>query len=340
MDQQLWSIVIVFSGVISSGQIALSAENPQPISISAARFSQMSSADQKMLLIRVFERRLEHAKNLYYKVDTFSKNHEDLDGEVGKPLNDASSRRFQYEQWGLGNSYRIDTNKYRQPKLDELYVWMASGFDADQGVGRSTGRVKGKEKTYGRIDTKHNPAVGDNQYRYWLNGDYPRWQEYLFRYLLSRRGEFEIEAPVEGDKVRLTVGYQPSWAKESGGKRAFLLDPQEGFLPIRGDSRWDGSPGRDGRPQWRVEKFTVTQSKLVGDVWMPIEMRFAIACSAATVPGFTVYDMTVSKIEGGKVTPADLEVPFTEGMFVVDAIKGVSYKAGPDGQPRGTPELR
>jgi hypothetical protein len=160
-QRQVNVLLFVTIGMFGLPQIGLTVENPQPITMSASRFGEMSAADQKALLERVFERRLEHARNLHYEVDIYCSHYENRDGELGGLLPDIAPRRFQYQQWQLDDSYRLNTNKYRSPDFEELYVWMSSGFDADQGVGRSTIRVKDKERTYGRIDTKqaHFPHV-------------------------------------------------------------------------------------------------------------------------------------------------------------------------------------
>jgi hypothetical protein len=336
-QRQVNMLVFVTIGMFGVPQTGLTVENRQPVTMSASRFGEMSTENQKALLGRVFERRLEHARNIHYEVDIYCSHYANRNGELGDPMPKIAPRRFQYQQWQLGDSYRHSTNKYRSPDFEELHVWMSSGFDGDQGVARSAIRVKGKEEAYGRIDTKEDPAIYDNQYRYWLDGTYPHWQEFLFRYLVGRKDEFEIEVPIEGDFVLLTVPYQPAWAKEPGGKRVFHLDPKKGLLPVKGDSRWHG-PSGSGKPTWRIEKFEIEDSQLVGDVWMPIKMRFSISASSAPVPNFSVYDMAVTKIEYGAVTDADLMLPFTEGMKVVDAIEGVTYRAGADGSPQGTVE--
>jgi hypothetical protein len=312
------------------GQVALGAQDRRTISMSAEEFSRLSVADQRALLVRAFERRRGHAKNLYYEAEQVVSWYEkDGNGERGKFLEEGPRRK--YRHWRLGDSYRMDSDMIRPKQVDVLH-WVSSGFDSEQGVCRSTMRTRGEKRTFGRIDTAHDPITMDNRYNYWLDGEYPHKEEYLFRYLLDHKDEFEIRSPVAGDKVQLTVGFQPWWADKPGGKRQFVLDPQKGFLPVQANSRWDGPP-TGGNPNWRVEKFTVEESRLVGDVWMPIRLMETTAVGHS--PRVAAMEISVSRIECDAVRPNDLVVPFTEGMEIVDAIKGVAYAADAHGNPAG-----
>ena len=305
----------------------------------ADKFSRMPPEDQKSLLVAIFERRLQHAKNLHYELDVFQRAHEDLNGQPGNPLaRDAVGLRFRYERWQLGNSYRIDTTKFKPPGYSEPCAWISSCFNDKQGIRRSTLRDESRADGYGRIDTTHDPELADNVYRSWLDGVDLQRQDYLFRYILSRKSEFKLESPVEQGRVQLTIGYQPHWADKPGGKRVFLLDPERGFLPVQGESRCDAAAEGKGKPRWHMERFTVAESKLAGDVWMPTKMRMQIAASTRIGPLIMVYDMTISRIEHNTVRPTDLEVAFRKGMIVVDAVKGVHYIADANGAPTETPK--
>jgi hypothetical protein len=332
MNGRLSAMVVLLAVTFFCNHAVLAVEKPVPVSMSAEEFSRLSVADQNTLLLRVFQRRLEHARNIHYDVEEFVKGYENHDGEPGRPVG-GKGVRVLFRNWRLGNSYRMDANKYGKPDDVGFFSCVTSGFDADEGVGRSTARINGKQPAVGRIDSQQDTATRDNDYNYWLDGDYPSWQEYLFRYILSRKSEFEIKSPVEGNEVQLTVAYQPAWAKKPGGERVFLLDPKKGFLPVRGTSRWE-EVRKEGKRSWRVEKFTVEESRLVGDVWMPIKLKLMI--SASTLPdAISVNEMKVSQIEYGNVTPSDLTVVFTKGMQIVDAVKGVAYIADANGDPAG-----
>lgn len=324
------SFVLSFIAVMSVASSVVAAEVLQPTSISAEAFSRLSSADQRALLVRVFERRLEHAGNLQYEVDLQYRFFENANGAPGRRKEFSVHRVCR--QWQLGGSYRLDSDMYL-PEAASPHKWTATSYNAQEGVGRFTLRQKGLERAFGRIDSRHDNLLEDNRFCLWLNGTYPHKEDYLFRYLLDHQSEFVVKAPVDGGHVELVVGYQPWWADKSGGQRVFLLDPNKGFLPIRGDSRWDAPPS-GGHDNWRIERFTVEESQLVGDVWLPVRITEQLAGSPAP-DNFTVLEMTVSRLEYGRVTPADLVVPFTEDMQVVDAIKGVTYVTDSDGNPAG-----
>ncbi|MAX38554.1 MAG: hypothetical protein CME33_18525 [Gimesia sp.] len=304
-------------------------EAAEPVSMSVAEFSQLDQAAQKTLLLDVFQRRLEHSKNLAYEVDLDLFIHENQDEQPGKLRSSGPFRRCR--EWRLGNSYRMDSDMFR-PQDKQASQWISDGFDGKKRVSRST--FTDKTHKYGRIDTIHDTLLRDNHFLFWLSGEYPSQEIFLFQDIIKHKDDFDIQTPVDDKFVQLTIDYQPSWKKEPGGKRVFLLDPSKGFLPVRGTSRWEGTQPNSGQRQWRIERFVVSESKLTGDVWMPIQLREEILASPAPKT-IAVHEIKVTHIEHGKVKPSDLVVPFTEGMTIVDAIKGVTYVTDEDGKPVG-----
>jgi len=315
------------------------------VSMSAEEFSRLSAEEQRALLVRVFQRRLEHAKNLYYDTEQVARSHHSLDGEPGKPLETSSGQRRRYRHWRLGDSFRIDTDTYRNRQDTEPWESRSMAADCEAGLGRDRTISKDKKiPTRGFVRYPFEPVSLD-RYRCWITDKTGRselhhvmeWGNFLFSYLLERKDEFEIEAPAAGDKVRLTLPWQSARAEKPGGKRVYLLDPRKGFLPIRYDARYD-SPPESAHPRWQTEKLVVEESRLVGDVWMPIKLRETgfMSLFPDTVG---VRETEVLRIEQGTVTRADLMVPFTEGMEVIDAIKGVRYVADAQGNPAGPVKL-
>jgi hypothetical protein len=314
----------------------------RPVSMSAEEFGRLSTEEQRQLLTRVFERRLEHSKNLYYEMEQRFTTHENSDGQPGKLLERSTVNRLQYRHWRLGGSFRMDYDALENPNAREVSTHYSCGVNAEEGVGRNTTVCKdGKQPPSGQVQYPFDPT-DNNIYVHWLDGNHsidllngsPHREDYLFRDILMHKDAFEIETPVEGGMVQLTIPYQPGWAEKPGGKRVFLLDPQKGFLPVRGDSRWREAPRNGDQVQWRVERFVVEDSRLVGDVWMPFKLTEQTL--ASPVPEMiAVVAIKVSRMECGTVKRADLAVRFTEGMKVVDVIEGVSYVADAQGNPAG-----
>lgn len=307
----------------------IQATEPESVSMSIAEFTQLDKAAQKSLLLNVFQRRLEHSKNLTYEVDLDLFIHENQDEQPGKLRSSGPFRRCR--EWRLGNSYRMDSDMFR-PQDKQASQWVSDGFDGKKRVSRS--KFTDKTRKYGRIDTIHDSLLRDNHFLFWLSGEYPSQENYLFQDIIKHKDDFDIQSPVEDKLVQLTIDYQPGWTRKPGGKRVFLLDPNKGFLPVRGISRWEAMPANGGQRQWRIERFVVAESKLVGDVWMPIQLREEILSSSAPKT-IAVHGIKVTRIEQGKVKPADLIVPFTEDMTIVDAIKGVTYVTDKAGKPVG-----
>jgi beta-lactamase regulating signal transducer with metallopeptidase domain len=314
------------------------AETPQPVSMSAEEFGRLSDAKQRALLRRVFERRMEHAENLYYETDAVFTGYETKGGDSERTVKFRFGRNRRH--WVLGASYRTDMGFDPNLTDDEPARGSSLGVNAVEGVGRLTGvSPDGKRPPTGQVTYASDPPDGI-PYHYWLsNRKHPHGyvlpDQRLFPYLLKHLNDFEITAL--DDKVRITFPWQPAWARQPGGTRTYILDPQKGFIPVRCDSRYDDPPGQN-RPKWREEHFVVEESRLVSDVWMPIKLTQEIG--ASTVPNLVNVDqVVVSRIEHGTVRPTDIEVPFTEGMQIVDTIEGVRYVADAEGKPNGPVEL-
>lgn len=295
------------------------AADPQPSSITIKQFAQLTPSEQRALLVKTFQRRLEHAKNLYYEVNInwlIYENQNELPGKLREPL---MSRQCRH--WQLGDSYRLEWDMFR-PEEKEACEWVFRSYDASNGITRSI--FKNQQRAQGRIDREQCNYIRDNAFIFWLRGSSPHKAQYLFQYLIDHKAEFEIEAPVADGKVRLTVDFQPYWTTRPGGKRIFLLDPEKGFLPVDGHSRWQEIRVDGNQSLWRVERFMVTETKRVGDVWMPVKLTEEIMGSSAPEI-ISTSEVEVTHIEHGKVKPKDLEIEFPPGMKILDAIKEETY---------------
>ena len=87
-------------------------EKLRTVSMSAEAFGRLSAAEQCALLVRVFQRRLEQAQNLFYEVDVTWRYYEDDHGHPGKPRELNPSDRQRYRHWLLGDSFRRDRDGF------------------------------------------------------------------------------------------------------------------------------------------------------------------------------------------------------------------------------------
>lgn len=327
-----WYCLLFLTATVQPG-VARAAESVAAFAMKASEFRGLSPEDQKTLLASAFARRLELAKNIQYEAVLTGQNHEYRAGKIGKLVVKLNGSRLRH--WKIGESFRVDTIRGGDMSIEPLPVEsVASGFDPKAGVGTSTIHFSNTARCFGRIDVSPDPINDSNRYAYWLDGKDTPEQEFFIRYIVEHRKDFEVDASVEGESIRLTLPWKPYWSEKVIGKRSFDLDPHKGFLPVRGDARWE-MPDQDGNLSWRNEEFFVENSKLVVDVYMPTRYKELLSASTLGDGLVTVWQTDVSKVEAGNVTPKDLEVPLTEGMEVVDAIKGVFYKVGPDGKPTG-----
>jgi len=296
-------------------------------SMSIDEFVQLAEVDQKSLLASAFEHRLQHAKNIHYEA-LMLLNVSEYDAEAEKPgkvLARLNGSRLSH--WVLGDSFRLDTARGGAEVANPVQ-FVAVGFDAESGVVRSTVHFSDRDRSFGRIGVEKDRINNFNRYSYWLNGEHIPQGDFIIRDLLDSRAQYRIEVPVESDRVHVTIPWTPYG---SSGSRTFLLDPEKGFLPVHGKGCWELDRS-NGKKSWRTEEFFVVESQLVDDVWMPTRLKEVIRASTLDAAKANVYNITVSEIEAGTVTPEDVEVPFSIGMEIVDAIEGVAYVVGPMGE--------
>jgi hypothetical protein len=292
----------------------------------ADQLRQLSPAERNSLIAAAFERRLKQCDNVEFVVRSVLKVYK-LNGTQLGDVKDTLCDETEH-MWRLGSSYRVDTE--RTADAGKVRQALSNHYDAGAGVSRSVVATT-RMQTGARIDTTPDRQTQEFRYQYWLDGQHTNLAEYIFRYLLDHKGEFSSEVRPDG-LVALTVPWAPRWSKTPLGTREFVLDPAKGFMPVSGKGRWE-QPKPTGPPNWRSEEFTADEAKLVGDVWMPMRLREVIHSSNGTPGTVNVWETAVDRIELGRVAPADLEVTFPKGTQVVDAIKGVTYHVGEDGQP-------
>jgi hypothetical protein len=304
--------------------------------MSAAAFGRLSAAEQRALLVRVYRQRLEQSHNLFYEVEEIQRGYKNDHGKPGKPSNNIPSYRWIYRHWRLGESFRGEQEWF--DKITDAAPASCSShvFNAAEGVARNTSIDKtGKSPSQGQVQYPISDG-GGAMYRYWFEQKGDEHSEiiddYIFSSLIRHQDQFEIKAPVADGKVQLTIPWQLSFMKKPGGKRVFVLDPQKAFLPIRSESRWDDLTFVRGKPEWRMERFEVQESRLVGGVWLPTKVKHEEANSVMR-DNIAVHDVKVLRVEPGAVKPSVFFLPFTVGMEVADTIEGATYVADAQGNP-------
>jgi hypothetical protein len=330
MIRHLRRILALTTSLIGVPIPSAAADDATAYSLTIDDFCRLPAADQKCHLKKSFNRRLQVTENIRYEARLRGRTYKYRDGRVGEITHDLNGRN--YRHWRLGNSYRIESEKGGAEVLNPV-EFGNSGFDSCTGVVTSTVRFASSPRIFARIGFDHDVDIREDRYAYWLDGKPDKMGEadYLIRDLVGQFDEYIIEAPVEQDKVRLTIPWQPVWSGKPIGTRQFILDPGKGFLPIRGTA-YCKLEETGGEPMWRSEDFSVGASRSVRDVWMPTNLKELIRASSTGEDHIVVWETDVTKIESGTVTATDLAVPFLAGTEVVDAIRGVSYVVGPGGE--------
>ena len=120
--------------------------------MSAEAFSRLSAADQRALLVRVFQRRLEQSHNLYYELDQFDKEYENHNGEPGKLWKNNPDNRRQDRHWRLGDSFRVDERVYYNASDAEPSYCTSQGLNSTEGVARDTSIDTKRQKPTARAE--------------------------------------------------------------------------------------------------------------------------------------------------------------------------------------------
>jgi hypothetical protein len=302
------------------------------------QFANLSLKEQKKVLERAFIERIEHSKNIHYRLEysiTFPKLSTDKPDfrKLIKMVNKFEDYNV-FEHWVRNDTYCMFIDEFETDKsLPTRRI--ISVFDQGKGVRKGV-QIYHVEKNIptGRVDTIHDPIVQLNSYLAWIggmSGDLHYKPFYIFIDLLEHRDEWIIETDIDSHLVRLRTVYPPrSTMEQYESKRTLLLDPMKGFMPIDGEFNWHGVDG--GYENWEEGGFVVEDSKLVGNVWMPILINEYFR-TKVTAQKFTLIKMKISDIEHGQVTNENMTFQFPENTRVVDAIQGVSYKTDANGEP-------
>ena len=323
--QVIWTLLYLLVGTL--GHSLLGSDDLQ--SISFAEFRDLDDANRRELIASSFESRLEKTRNFRYSCRQTIRTQRLHDGVLGKIV--WPGLMNVYHRSRIGESYRLHTVQFGEDlsgksKLQEVQ----SGFNSSEGIS-TVALHRGDGKVFGRIDTKHDTMVVDDRYSYWLTGPEVTAAEFQFPYLLAHKDRWVLNTADPEGLITLEVPWMPFHNRDkSFGWRHVWLDPEKGFMPVRGDARWEESPD-----SWRTEQFTVKEAEAVDGLWMPMHIVEVVDASSGgeSRKGIAgVYEMTVEALEFGNVTEMDLEVVFPAGTEVVNAIEGVTYFLGDAGE--------
>lgn len=266
--------------------------------------------------------------NIHYIVKTDFSNYEYDEGDLKNPIADSETHTI-YSCWQIDNSFRMSMRRDRKNAALNPNERIETTYDAKDGSVRSTGRIRGANRAFARIDTKPDKIVEYDRFRYWLDGKHTPTGEFIFRCIVDKFDEMSLEKGADDTTVVLVVPWQPIYKRKPVGTRSYVCDIRMGFMPISGRAEW-----KDGN-QWRFEKFTVESPQLLENIWMPGKLQEIIGGSPLGDKTVAVYNTEVLTLEAGTVDSSDLKVTFPEGAQVVDSRQGVFYKAGRNEEPVG-----
>jgi WD40 repeat protein/beta-lactamase regulating signal transducer with metallopeptidase domain/uncharacterized GH25 family protein/glutathione peroxidase-family protein len=320
----LWDLKSVSDAVTWAA--ASSAEKSEQPTATAETFRKLSDAEQRATLVKAFERRPQQGKNLFYETEQVYRAFKSDSWQPGKPVTQYPSYiRYHYRYWQLGDSYKMETRQYDDPKTVDFYRYSANAENAQEGVGRNVTISKGQSPiSQGQVVYPNARSI-DKRFAFVPSPDdlsaTSGNPQYFFQYLIAKKDRYEIKSSDAGDGIQLLIPWRTT-------KQVLLLDPQKDFLPIRHTTRWEIPRTKDQEGYWSETQFEVQESRLCDKVWMPVKM---VSKSLSSLNILTVVETNILRMESGNVKPADLLLPFTEGMQVADIIEGATYTADAQG---------
>ena len=284
-------------------------------------FRALPAGQQEDRLAQAFAYRLQQCGNISVRTDVRLRNHTfGLDGRVGEPVNDGVHRVYHHRR--LHGGYRVSIDQavgYDEPvTLSEVY-----NFNPRTGESRGVSYLPGLSPR-GWFQVRQPISWESDPFVFWLDGKDTESQQFLFRYLLDHRSQFDIETAQQDGLVRLTVPWRPPHSHEVLGVQEFTLDPAKEFLPVSGRGYWE-QPVGEGNTIWRSVEFTVTESKRFDEIWMPVRLRHLVQASPLRPDVVNVYDVELLELEFGNVTRPDLHVSFPDRTMVIDSVNGLRY---------------
>ncbi|MDR2755319.1 MAG: hypothetical protein LBC20_06395 [Planctomycetaceae bacterium] len=329
-----WFILLIFL----IAQSFILANNKESQFTKFESFKELDSVKQRLLLKQVFEQYLTFSHNLSYKIEVISEFRKYSSDSAGELIESPTRKTFSYKVFQ--NKFKLDIEYFSSDnKITEI---SSVFYDRDEGEGRSVSQLAGQlENNYfGRIDTIQNPIVVGNDYQHWLNdtfhdetlNPFVDKNSYLFPWLLNNQDQWQITLLHEQRSIQIHVPYKPNFELDTiDGMRKLILDPEKGFMPIEGESRWNGS-FKNGIKIYREEKFEVKESNLIDNVWMPLVLIESTHSSSAPEQ-ICVSKIKIIEIEHGQLIDEDMAFKFPKDTRVTDAIKGIFYKTDVNGEP-------
>ena len=308
-------------------------------SVSYEQFASSDANSQRNILVKAFEERITHAKNLYYQSTVTLEVRKNIDGKESETVENSRVENV-YSHWQLNDDYRMEVEIFRAESHDPIQI-VSIQWNAKDGILKNFGKFKRVEgRIFGRIDTQFDPVIFLNDYvTYWLQGGATETgpvvvvPPYLFPCLLENVAKWDIVCLPEVKMVQLHFEFEPLYPmgiEDRTSAGTLVLDPSKNFMPVEGRVRTSFIGG--GEERWKTEDFLVETSQLVSHVWMPTTLK-TIAQSEALGDVFSTRKVKISGMSHGTVTESDVSLTFPEGTEVTDTINGIAYKTDVHGNP-------
>jgi hypothetical protein len=220
-----------------------------------------------------------------------------------------------------------------------------SHYDKATGVVRISSNTAKDGRKQGRIGVEHLSNMHSNRVAFhllavsYVDRDWADKCHFLLQSLYECSDQWRVDVNVKDQQAIVRHPYWLGFLANKGqpGERRVFFDAAKGMLPVRVEIDFDSdvemSPGVVER-LWRQERIMMDQPKNFDGFWMATRIEERLRTSSAPET-CQVFQTAVHRIVFGRVTDADLKVRFSEDTQVVDALRNVFYRTGPDGEPKG-----
>jgi len=321
-------VALAFFCSITVGTSEIACAQPQA-TLAQEGVAGLSDQELRSLVVSMLKARMDTASNLRVISETVN-----WAGSGDKPSGEHWRQRYDHRQ--LGESYRNDVmlqpiSADGSPGKDPILS--ISNFMSDSGeatMRADTVSTGGKPMKMGRVDSKHDNVLTGYPYQAFLLKHPLRSPKSHIPFLLSCENDWAIE---RGNGIVTITCPHRDWTggdPTPGGVFRCELAVERGFCPSR-ITELSGDHEKQEK-SWVKIVTEVKEWRQVDDIWFPKKFVREAWCDQYAPGERGVSEVDLLDIEIGKVQLADLAVPFDEGTRVVDAIRGVQFTIGPDGE--------
>jgi hypothetical protein len=306
----------------------------------------LSQEDRIAVMKSLLERRIDKLRNIEVDSETRIYNRKFINGKV---IGDrfADGGWYEFKTHHCDGSYRVKSSWFTSQAATAADSTAISHYDERTGIVRIVAQQHNYRDHEGRIGLEHLPSMHSNRAALLILGISFVMQDnaldkcdFLLPSLAACSDQWQVDVNVQEQQVVISHPFRIAFVDTGTGTRKVYFDAVKGMLPVRVAIDWSGDlvtsvEPRRVTPAWREERIVMDEAKDFGGFWMPARIEERVRASSTSPDVCAIYLTKVKQFFFGRVKKEDLEVKFPRDTKVVDNVKNVFYRTGPDGEPSG-----